>query len=100
MRIDCCYCGVRGNEEFAYLGDANVERPDADPARPLDDAVWQRWVDYVYLRDNPAGAHRELWQHVSGCRAWLVVTRDTRTHAILSVQPARDVALVRAGSKP
>lgn len=98
MRIDCCYCGARGNEEFIYLGDANVERPDGDPARPLDDAAWQRWVDYVYLRDNPAGAHRELWQHLSGCRAWLVVTRDTRTHAILNVEPARDVALLRAGA--
>ena len=32
MRIDCCYCGVRGNEEFAYLGDATVQRPPADPA--------------------------------------------------------------------
>ena len=27
MRIDCCYCGVRGNEEFAYLGDATVRVP-------------------------------------------------------------------------
>ena len=32
MRIDCCYCGPRGNEEFAYLGDASVQRPPADPA--------------------------------------------------------------------
>jgi hypothetical protein len=38
----------------------------SEPA--LDDAVRQRWHDYVYLRDNPAGPHRELWQHVSGCR--------------------------------
>jgi hypothetical protein len=26
-----------------------------------------------------------------------VVTRDVRTHAILQVEPARDVALARAG---
>ena len=45
----------------------------------------QAFHDYVYLRDNPAGPHRELWYHGSGCRAWLVVTRDTRTHAILAV---------------
>ena len=95
MRIDCCYCGMRGNEEFVYLGDATVVRPHADPSMPLDDAAQQRWMDYVYLRDNPAGPHRELWQHVSGCRAWLVVMRDTRTHEILSVEPARDVALGR-----
>ena len=66
MRIACCYCGARGNEEFAYLGDATVVRPDADPSLPLDEAARQRWHDYVYLRDNPAGPHRELWQHV--CR--------------------------------
>ena len=99
MRIECCYCGVRGNEEFAYLGDATVQRPAGDPSLPLDDAARQRWMDYVYLRDNPAGPHRELWQHVSGCRACLVVTRDTRTHEILRVEPARDVALVRESTK-
>jgi methylglutamate dehydrogenase subunit B len=98
MRIPCCFCGERGNEEFAYLGDATVHRPPADPAVPLDEAARQQWVDYVYLRDNPAGAHRELWQHVAGCRAWLVVTRDVRTHAILNVEPARNAALARMGS--
>ena len=97
MRIECCYCGSRGNEEFAYLGDATVVRPDGDPSLPLDKPAQRRWHAYVYLRDNPAGPHRELWQHVSGCRAWLVVTRDTRTHGILCVEPARDVALARAG---
>jgi methylglutamate dehydrogenase subunit B len=97
MRIDCCHCGPRGNEEFVYLGDATVERPGADPGAALDDGTRQQWMDYVYLRDNPAGPHRELWQHVAGCRAWLVVTRDVRTHAILKVEPARDVALARGG---
>jgi sarcosine oxidase subunit delta len=38
--------------------------------------------DYVYLRDNPAGPFQELWYHSSGCHAWIVVTRDTRTHVI------------------
>jgi methylglutamate dehydrogenase subunit B len=75
MRIPCPYCGERGNEEFSYLG-------AADPARPAADASAEAWHDYVYLRENPAGAIRELWQHVNGCRRWLVVTRDTRTHAI------------------
>ena len=66
MRIPCPYCGERGNEEFAYLGDATVRRPDA--ARPTPQPDFARCIDYVYLRDNPAGAHRELWQHVAGCR--------------------------------
>ena len=98
MRIECCHCGVRGNEEFAYLGDATVVRPDGrrEPAARRSGA--ERWHAYVYLRDNPAGPHRELWQHVAGCRAWLVVTRDTRTHEILRVESARDVALARVGA--
>jgi methylglutamate dehydrogenase subunit B len=95
MRIACCYCGARSNEEFAYLGDASVRRPNADATLALDATALQQWSDYVYLRDNPAGPHRELWQHVAGCRAWLVVTRDTRTHAILAVEPARDCGLAR-----
>jgi methylglutamate dehydrogenase subunit B len=99
MRIPCCHCGARGNEEFSYLGDATVVRPKSDAAAPQDDAGRQQWADYVYLRDNPTGTHRELWQHVAGCRAWLVVTRNLRTHEILEVEPARDVALARDRAK-
>ena len=51
--------------------------------------------DYVYLRDNPAGPHRELWYHAGGCRAWLIVGRDTRTHAISGAEPARAIGLAR-----
>lgn len=83
MRISCPFCGTRDIREFAYLGDASVKRPDPDAADALD-----RFVDYVYLRDNSAGPHSELWYHGSGCQAWLVVTRDTRSHDILGVQPA------------
>ena len=77
MRIDCPYCGSRDAHEFAYLGDAGVTRPD--PAA-VDAAG--AFHDYVYLRDNPAGAHSELWYHQSGCRRWVVVARNTVTHAV------------------
>jgi sarcosine oxidase subunit delta len=83
MQIPCPYCGARDVREFSYLGDANAQRPD--PAA-VDAA--QRFMAYVYLRDNPAGIHRELWYHGSGCQAWLVVTRDTVTHAILAASAA------------
>ena len=86
MRIRCPHCGERDNGEFSYLGDAAPVRPDGM------DASAQAMHDYVYLRDNPAGEIRELWYHGAGCRSWLVVTRDTRTHAILDVSSARDVA--------
>jgi sarcosine oxidase subunit delta len=89
MRIKCPHCGERGNEEFVYHGDATVKRPDGRFPGAGDDAVWQDWVDYVYLRDNPMGSHRELWYHASGCHAWLRVTRDTLSHAISVVDPAK-----------
>jgi sarcosine oxidase subunit delta len=80
MRIPCPFCGPRDSAEFAYLGDANSVRPE--------EADEPAMYAYVYLRDNPAGPHREHWYHASGCRLWLAVTRDTRTHAILSCEEA------------
>ena len=73
MRIPCPHCGDRDVSEFVYRGDAG-------PVRPTDDAAM---FDYVHLRDNPAGPMAEHWYHAQGCRNWIVVTRDTRTHAIL-----------------
>ena len=86
MLINCPGCGPRDNGEFAYLGDAAPARPDGMSVT-LDEMG-----DYLHLRDNPAGTLCELWYHSAGCRAWLVVTRDTRTHAVSEVAFARDVA--------
>ncbi len=85
MRLPCPHCGERGNEEFVFLGSADPVRP-ADSEAPIED-----WIDYVFLRDNPAGANRELWHHTYGCRSWIVVRRDTRTHEILGAEPARSL---------
>ena len=82
MRIPCPHCGTRNGDEFSYLGDATVRRPAAD-------APAEAWATYVYSRDNPAGPHAELWYHAHGCHAWLVVRRDTRSHAILEVRLAK-----------
>lgn len=90
MRIPCPCCGERTLEEFTYSGDAGVLRPTDGGAVPTPD-----WAAYVYLRENPAGRHRELWYHGAGCRSWLVVTRDTRTHEIFGAERAQDVALAR-----
>ena len=81
-------------QEFVYLGDAKVmARPDG-MAAGAEAAFYQ----YLYLRDDPAGLHRELWFHEQGDRSWLVVTRNTVTHEITLVELARDVALaMRAG---
>ena len=85
MQITCPYCGTRDAQEFAYHGDATLTRPD-----PGAGDAQAQFHDYVYLRDNPAGAHRELWYHASGCRRWLKVERDTLTHAIKAVHFACD----------
>jgi sarcosine oxidase subunit delta len=77
MRLICPFCGDRGIEEFAYRGDATLARPAAG-------AEQAAWVDYVYMRKNPAGPHSELWYHAAACRQFIKVERDTRTHAILS----------------
>jgi heterotetrameric sarcosine oxidase delta subunit len=87
MIINHPILGPRDAQEFVYLGDANlINRPDGREASP------QVMHDYVYLRTNPAGEHRELWYHEQGDRSWLVVTRNTLTHEIVSVELARDVA--------
>jgi methylglutamate dehydrogenase subunit B len=81
MRIPCPFCGSRDAAEFSYLGDASVTRPDTSAAgADLDASMF----DHVYLRDNPAGLHREYWYHGAGCHGWLIVERDTRTHRIVS----------------
>jgi heterotetrameric sarcosine oxidase delta subunit len=89
MIINHPLLGPRDMAEFVYLGDAAlINRPDwQDP-----DAANQ-YYEYQYLRDNPAGLHRELWYHEQGDRSWLVVTRDTVTHEITNVELARDVAV-------
>jgi sarcosine oxidase subunit delta len=51
-----------------------------------------QWFDYVYLRDNPRGLFEEYVHHSGGCRAWLVVTRNTETHEVKAVTTARDHA--------
>ena len=61
--------------------------------RPDPEAGDAAWDDYVHLRDNVAGPARELWYHEMGCGAWLVVTRDTLTHAVQSAALAEDEGL-------
>ncbi len=89
MIINHPLLGPRDASEFVYLGDAALlDRPDWQAA----DAA-EKFYEYQYLRDNPAGWLRELWYHEQGDRSWLVVTRNTLTHEISTVELARDVKL-------
>ena len=87
--------GPRDAAEFVYMGDATlINRPDWQ----AEDAA-ECFYEYLYLRDNPAGEHRELWYHEQGDRSWLVVTRNTLTHEISKVELAREVALAEGRSR-
>ncbi len=88
MIINHPLLGPRDSSEFTYLGDASlINRPD-----------WQspdadvQFYEYQYIRNNPAGIHRELWFHEHGDRSWLVVTRNTLTHEITLVELARNTS--------
>ena len=86
MRITCPHCGARDAQEFSILGAADPQRPNGLGA------TMEAMTAYVHERENVAGLHRELWYHGAGCHAWLVVTRDTRTHDVASVALASDKA--------
>lgn len=78
MRIPCPFCGERDAQEFVARGDAAPQRPTTPEAM----------FEYVYPRDNLAGPMREHWYHAQGCRNWLVVVRDTRSHLISGAELA------------
>ena len=75
MRIACPCCGTRDRREYTYYGAAEFLN------RPAPDAGAEAWDAYLHLRDNPAGATRDLWYH-DPCATWIEVERDTTTHEI------------------
>ena len=81
IRIPCPFCGERDHSEFSYGSDATI-------AYPALDAPIAEWHNAVFQRQNICGMQLETWQHLNGCRMWLVVERDTMSHEIRSVRPA------------
>jgi heterotetrameric sarcosine oxidase delta subunit len=80
LRIECPDCGVRDESEFAYGGEAHLERP----ALAATDA---EWTAYLFVRENPLGVHAERWRHARGCGQWFHVLRHTLTHHVVAVYP-------------
>lgn len=78
MRVNCPHCGPRDLREF-YVKGAAVVAASGD-------------LDALHSRENPAGRLREFWHHEGGCRAWLVVERDTLTHEIYAVFGVSDAS--------
>lgn len=78
--IACPYCGPRNQSEFSCGGEAHITRPAAP-----DEVSDEEWADYLFMRRNPKGAHRERWCHAYGCQRWFNVERDTLSHQITAV---------------
>jgi len=71
-QLVCPYCGARELHEFQFRKTA-----PAAAATPFE---------RVYLRIDHPDRSIEHWQHVGGCRAWLIIERNPSTDAILRVR--------------
>jgi sarcosine oxidase subunit delta len=78
LLIPCPFCGEpRPEIEFRYAGEAHILRAP-EPMRRSD----EEWADYLYMRTNPKGWHRERWYHVHGCGRFFNALRHTVTDRI------------------
>ena len=75
--IHCPWCGERDETEFNCVGEAHIARP-LDTEKLSD----EEWADYLFMRKNPKGMHREQWLHAAGCRRYFNAQRDTVTYRI------------------
>ncbi|NKC14628.1 MAG: sarcosine oxidase subunit delta family protein [Gammaproteobacteria bacterium] len=85
LLIECPYCGPRDQSEFDCGGEAHIVRP-LQPEKLSD----EQWADYLFMRKNTKGDHREQWCHSAGCRRWFNVVRNTVTYAIAAVYEVGD----------
>lgn len=71
-RLACPFCGPRELQEFEFH-------------KTLPANGSQSECDRTYLRVADAQLSVEHWQHVGGCRAWLLVQRNPSTGAVLGI---------------
>jgi heterotetrameric sarcosine oxidase delta subunit len=72
--LECPNCGPREVADFGFGGEMS--------GRPSGEVTPRELNSYLYLRRNVAGVQREWWVHRSGCRAWFLAERDTRTNEV------------------
>jgi sarcosine oxidase, subunit delta len=72
----CPFCGARDETEFHYVGEPKA-RPE--PTGSVGDAAW---ADYLWFNNNPKGAAREIWLHLT-CTEMFAMIRDTATNAVI-----------------
>ncbi len=92
FQIECPWCGVRDETEFNCVGEAHIVRP-LEPEKLSD----EEWADYLFMRKNPKGMHREQWLHAAGCRRYFNAERDTVTYRISATYRIGEQAPSEAG---
>jgi sarcosine oxidase, subunit delta len=93
--LTCPNCGIREVTDFGYGGETSF--------RPAGRPSLRELGEYNYFRRNRAGVQREWWFHRSGCRAWFIAERDTRTNEVLLTElPGEDggAGASGAGAEP
>ena len=76
MLVPCPWCGERDESEFSFGGEAHLERPQ-------DSCSDKEWTEYIFMRKNIKGEHKERWIHINGCRQWFNAVRNTTTNSFL-----------------
>jgi heterotetrameric sarcosine oxidase delta subunit len=90
--LDCPHCGLRDVNEFKFQGEVT--------RRPWKTPTLRELADYVYFRDNAAGAQREWWYHRVGCGLWFIAERDTQTNQVVRTEVPHPGGGARAGTAP
>ena len=72
-RLVCPFCGPRELREFAFY--KTLPSPGATSAYAR-----------TYERIDSTERSLEHWQHVDGCRGWLLVMRNPSTGAVLEAR--------------
>jgi methylglutamate dehydrogenase subunit B len=68
-QLRCPFCGPRELHEYEF--------------RKTRESVQTSQYARVYLRVDSPDLSTEYWQHVLGCRAWLLIRRNPSTGMIL-----------------
>ena len=63
LLIHCPYCGRRDRSSNSATAAKRISRARPDIAAESD----EDWANFLYLRANPKGVHRERWRHMHGC---------------------------------
>jgi sarcosine oxidase subunit delta len=72
-RLHCPFCGARALREFSFH-------------KTLPAAAGGTAFEQTYERIANAEISIEHWQHLAGCRAWLLVRRNPSTGEVLEVR--------------